>query len=51
MFEKDMLPVLIVVAIFALLAYDITANNGAWATGAMDFADDIWRDLQHLIHV
>ncbi len=48
MFEKDMLPVLVVVAIFALLAYDITANNGAWTIAAAEFADDVWRDVRHL---
>ena len=26
-----------------LLAYDITANNGAWTIAAAEFADDVWR--------
>ena len=47
MFEKDMLPVLVVVAIFMLLAYDIATNNGAWANSAIEFANDVWRDVRH----
>lgn len=51
MFEKDMLPVVIIIAIFALLAFDIAANNGAWANTAMDLLQDAWRELRHIIPV
>ena len=50
MFEKDMLPVAVVIVIFVLLAYDIAGNNGAWTTSAMEFFQDTLRDLGHLVH-
>ncbi len=51
MFEKDMLPVAVVVVIFVLIAYDITSNNGEWTNSAMGFLQDAWRDFRHLVHV
>jgi len=50
MFEKDMLPVVVVIAIFVLLAYDIASNNGAWANSAMEFLKDTWREAWQLLH-
>jgi hypothetical protein len=50
MFEKDMLPVVVVIAIFALLAYDIASNNGVWANSAMEFFQDAWGEARHLLH-
>jgi len=45
--EKDMLPVMMIIAICVLLVYDIAANRGAWPHGALEFFDDTWRELRH----
>ncbi len=44
--EKDMLPILLVIGLFMLLAYDIAANHGVWYRAAIKFLDDAWRGLR-----
>lgn len=51
MLHRDMLPVMVLIAIFIALAYDIAANNGAWTNYAQHVLHDAWRDLRHLIHI
>jgi len=41
-----MVTVIAIIAIFALLAYDIAANHGAWSREAINFVDDAWRGLR-----
>ena len=40
--EKDMLPVVLIIAICALLVYDIAANHGAWSHEALELVDGTW---------
>ena len=42
--EADMIWVAVVVALFAILAYDLGANDGAWSASMVSLANDIFRD-------
>jgi len=46
--DTDMIGVAVVVALFALLAYDLGANDGAWSASAVSFADDFFHQIKHL---
>ncbi len=50
MLEKDMLLVGVVVVIFVLLAYDLSSNNGEWFGMVNGFANDILREIRHILH-
>ena len=38
--------VVIVIAIFAFLVFDITKNHGEWSRSVTDLADDTWREFR-----
>ena len=46
--ENDLLWVGLVVVLFALLAYDLGANDAAWSSAAVSFADDFFYQIKHL---
>jgi len=46
--DTDMIGVAIIVALFALLAYDLGANDGAWSASVVSSANDIFREIRHL---
>jgi len=39
-------PVLIVIAVFALLAFDLTKNDGEWLGTLNAFATQSWREIR-----
>jgi len=39
--DTDMIGVAVVVALFALLAYDLWANDGAWGASVVSWFDEI----------
>ena len=46
--DVDMVGVAVVVALFALLAYDLGANDGAWSASVVSLVNDILREIRHL---
>jgi hypothetical protein len=46
--ETDMIGVALIVALFALLAFDLGANDGAWSASLTTFANDVLSEIKHL---
>ena len=44
-----MRPVVIVIAVFALLAFDIVHNDGEWFGVVTGFGEDIMREIRHTL--
>jgi hypothetical protein len=51
MAEENMLGLAVIVVIFGALAYDLASNNSMWTASVMSFADDVLREIRHLLHV
>ena len=46
---EGMRPVVIMIAVFALLTFDLVNNNGEWFGIVTSFADDIVREIRHTL--
>ena len=42
--------VVVVVALFPLLSFDVVHNNGEWLGTVTNFADDIMSEVRHTIY-